>query len=242
MSHGRGPVYFISDTHIRDGEVEREGKLLSFLRYIYGRAEALYILGDLFDFWFEYRSVVPRTGWRVLGALHELVLSGTPVICIRGNHDFWLGRYITEEIGLRVEDGPIWVGHQGKRLFLAHGDEFLGDPGYRAFRYVLRHPVSVRLFRLLHPDVGAFLAETLSRTTKFVSVKKLTTVKATFLKAARRKFGEGADAVMFGHMHTPVLRRYGKRTFVVLGDWIRNFTYAEMEDGEVTLRRWKEGI
>jgi len=232
-------VYFISDTHIRREDGAREERLLSFLEHIDGRAKALYILGDLFDFWFEYRSVVPRTGWRTLRLLHDLVLSGTSVTCIRGNHDFWLGPYIYDEMGIEVIDGPVWVRHQGRKLFLAHGDEFFREPGYRALRYILRHPVSVKLFGLIHPDLGALLAGAFSRAAKSTSSGKVNAVKETLVRTAEEKFEEGADVVMFGHLHMPVFRRFGRKALVVLGDWIHNFTYALLEDGEISLRRWE---
>lgn len=242
LSYRGSAVYFLSDTHIRGGsETERfrEERLVSFLCHIMGRAEALYILGDLFDFWFEYRSVIPRTGGRVLYALHHLVSSGTPVICISGNHDFWLGSYISDEMGIRIARRPLWVRHQGMRIFMAHGDEFFRDLGYLALRYALRHPLSIRLFRLIHPDLGALLAEALSQASRSISPAKFRKVREELLRTAEEKFREGADVVAFGHLHVPMLRRCGGHTLVVLGDWIRNFTYAVLEDGEVSLRRWE---
>jgi len=242
LSYRGSSVYLISDTHIRGGsraDRSREERLVSFLRHINGRAEALYILGDLFDFWFEYRSVIPRAGGRVLYALHHLVVSGTSVTCVSGNHDFWLGSYISDEIGIRIVKEPIWVQHQGMKLFLAHGDEFFRDPGYRALRYVLRHPLSIRLFRLIHPDLGVVLAKVLSRASRSVSPSKFRKVRDELIRTAEEKFREGADVVVFGHLHMPMLRRYGGHTLAVLGDWIKHFTYATLEGRELSLRRWE---
>jgi len=239
-------IYFISDVHLgsraQPGEREKEARLCAFLRAIRGRARALYIVGDFFDFWFEYRSVVPRVGGKALFELYNLTSSGTPVVYLGGNHDFWLGSYLSEEVGIRIHAEPISVEHNGLRIFLAHGDEFFGDAGYRLLRRVLHHRFSTLLFRTLHPDLGALLARWASRASKKANAEcDLSLFREHYLKTAQEKFNEGFDAVVFGHLHMPLLREREGKSVLVLGDWVRHFSYAMLKEGRFSMLRWEEG-
>ena len=152
-----GLSYFISDAHLgadtRQAEAEREKILLGFLHWIGDRAQRLYIVGDLFDFWFEYRSVVSRRAFPVVCALRRLVDAGVEVTWMGGNHDYWLGDFLRDEVGLRVMRVPLEVTLEGRRILLIHGDGLAGrqDRGYRVLRAVIRAPLSESLFRLIHP-------------------------------------------------------------------------------------------
>ena len=143
-------IYFISDVHLGAPRAarpsrEQESALIGFLRSIRHDAGVLYILGDLFNFWFEYRTVVPSCGARVLFELYNLVQAGTRVVYLPGNHDIWLGPYLSEEVGLELLGGPTVVSHQGRRLFIAHGDEFGTAATFRFSRAILKNPVCIAL-------------------------------------------------------------------------------------------------
>ena len=242
----RNRVYFISDVHIGWGPErkarERQDRLIGFLRAIREDAEALYIVGDLFDFWFEYRSVVPRAGMRVLFELHGLVEAGIPVACVPGNHDLWLGPFLSEEVGVAILPSRSVVRRQGLRICLDHGDDLLGGVHYRLTKRILRNPVSIALFRLLHPDLGARLARMVSNRPELefrTGTGGAGSLIDSYYREALRRFGAEAEIVVFGHLHRPVLRRDERGTLVVLGDWIKHFTYAVLEGGAIEIKKWE---
>src|SRR4051812_32331691 len=151
------PAYFISDLHLgaryRGMPAERETWLLRFLREDAPRASHLFILGDLFEFWMEYGSYVPKYHFRVLAALEALVRSGVEVHYLAGNHDFSLGPFFADQLGVKVHADEIRMDLQGQRLLLLHGDGLAASDGrYRLMKKVFRHPLANFLFRLLHPD------------------------------------------------------------------------------------------
>jgi len=238
-----GKIYFISDVHLGapgDGRsaAEHENALIGFLRRIRDDAEMLYIVGDLFDFWFEYRTAVPATGARVLFEIYALVQAGVRVVYLPGNHDIWLGPYLSEQVGVELPGGPVSVTHQGVRIFIAHGDEFRSDRTFRISRKILKTPVCIALFRLLHPDLGALLARATSRVSEFRAWRRPDPSRKIFTRAAEAKFAEGFDAVVCGHYHRPLCERVDGGTLVILGDWVKEDTYAVLENGTFEVRRW----
>ena len=241
-------VYFISDAHIgadtsiRPSRV-REDALIDFLRAIRNDAEVLYIVGDLFDFWFEYRSVVPAHGVRVIFELYHLVQSGTRVIYLPGNHDSWLGGYLSEQVGAELPGPFCDVVHQDRRLYVTHGDIFQQNWKFELRRRVLKHPLCIALFRWLHPDIGAYLARIVSRASdvgieKGARKRKKIYLPSYFLKCAAEKLAEGFDFVICGHYHALRVEPMDGGTLVVLGDWLRYDAYAVLENGEIALKQW----
>ncbi|HRZ77956.1 MAG TPA: UDP-2,3-diacylglucosamine diphosphatase, partial [Bacteroidales bacterium] len=161
-------VYFASDFHFgipdRESSRRREDLLIRWLEEVRQDAEAIYLMGDLFDFWFEYRSVVPRGFVRLLGKLAEITGEGIPVHLFRGNHDIWAFGYLQEEVGIQLHRRPEKVVHGGKTFFLAHGDGLgPGDHGYKLLRRVFECPLCQWMFRWLHPDLGTRMALYFSR-------------------------------------------------------------------------------
>ena len=239
-----GRVLFFSDCHLGAGsEAEdrpREDKVVAFLRDEGPRADAVYMLGDLFDFWFEYRHTVPRRHFRVLNALAALVERGIPVTFFGGNHDFWVGSFLEQEIGCRVTYGPLEVVEQGRRIFLAHGDGLArGDYGYLFLRGVLRNRWCIAGYRLLHPDLGIPLARWSSKLSRHTRDESSFDVEWLRDQIAAPRFAAGCDAALVGHFHHPRhLRDEAGRDFLVLGDWIANDTYAVLEGGAFRLLRW----
>lgn len=237
---------FVSDCHLGAGSEDedraRQERVISFLDREAPTATALFLLGDLFDFWFEYRHAVPRRHFRVLAALRRLVEAGIPVTFVGGNHDFWADTYLGSEIGCRVHRDPIEVSLQGRRLFLAHGDGLMaGDRGYLFLKSVLRHPLAIAGYRWIHPDVGIPFARAVSRLSRGHRDESRFDAEALRARIAVPRFAAGADAVVLGHFHVPtILTREGK-DFVVLGDWIARNGYAALEDGVFRLYRWRDG-
>ena len=262
-------IYFISDVHIGspgmgDATRGREAVLIDFLKAIRRDARALYIVGDLFDFWFEYRTTIPSSGARVLFELYNLVESGVRVIYLPGNHDLWPGEYFSGQLGVELPGGPITVNHQGLRIHIAHGDEIRTDWRFRLSRGILKNRFCVGLFRLLHPDLGAILARYTSRLSEYRIRRRGSGNRDILYRAAREKIAHGADIVIHGHYHFTLHARVGgspgdqavtrmrtgdradagsERTgeLVVLGDWIQQCTYAVLENGGIRLDKWNEG-
>jgi UDP-2,3-diacylglucosamine hydrolase len=238
-----GAVYFFSDAHLgaapAGSEVERTARLHDFLAALPGSAESLYILGDLFDFWFEYRSAIPRRYFDTLAALRRVREAGLEITYLNGNHDFWLGRFLHETVGLRTHHGALSLERQDRRIWLHHGDGLVGgDLGYRVLRRILRHPASIAIYGLIHPDLGLPLARWVSRFSRESREGRDFDGDRLWREIAAPRFADGFDAVIIGHFHHAFERREGGREFFVLGDWIRNFTYAVLERGQLRLEVW----
>jgi UDP-2,3-diacylglucosamine hydrolase len=239
-------AYFLSDAHLgadpREREAVREQRLHDFLTSLQGRACALFIVGDLFDFWFEYRTAIPRRHFATLAALRRLRESGVVITYLNGNHDFWLGPFLRDELGLRTHGDALTVELQGHRIWLHHGDGLLGgDLGYRMLKKLLRNRMSVALYRLLHPDLGIPLAARISRWSRHSRAGRPLEGDRLWRDIAAPRFREGFDTVMIGHFHRALERREGGRALFVLGDWIESFTYVVLRDGAFTLESWPPG-
>lgn len=240
-----GAAYFFGDAHLGaeppERERSREARLVDFLDSLHGRASSVVVIGDLFDFWFEYRTAIPRRHFRVLRALQGLVESGVPVTYLNGNHDFWLGRFLAEEIGVRTHEGALSLELQGRRVWVHHGDGLLGgDLGYKVLRQVLRHPASIALYGLLHPDLAIPLAHRVSAWSRGSREGRALQGDRLWREIAEPRFALGYDAVLIGHLHQLYERREGGREFFVLGDWLTRFSYAVLEGGKLRLEVWPE--
>ncbi len=239
------PTYLASDVHLGAEPPETEPAFLAWLEHCGTNASRVIINGDLFDFWFEYRSAIPRGHTRVLGALAALVDAGVPVILMGGNHDWWGGSYLREEIGVAFHQEPVKMEIQGRRAFLAHGDGIGGgDLGYRLLRLLLRGRVTRWAFRWLHPDLGAWLARTVSRTQARVK-------EPPERKEARSRFllnwattylgiHSDVDLVCLAHSHEPLLKEvHPARFYLNSGDWLVHMSYGVLETAAPPrLLRW----
>jgi UDP-2,3-diacylglucosamine hydrolase len=234
------PCYVFSDAHLGVAEPDSERALLSFLRAIGGKAGSLVVNGDLFDFWFEWKAVMPRRGFRVLAALADLREQGIPVLYIAGNHDCWGGDILRDDAGVHFHTGP-WEGTlAGWRTRLEHGDglRVREDRPYRALRRVLRHPWSVRAFRMLHPDFASRVALGSSHTSRAMRPGDgghgLRAVAADTLTRDR-----ALELVIYGHSHVRTLERVpGAGIYANPGAWLHEPTYLRVDKDRVELLRW----
>lgn len=237
-------IYFISDVHLglyeRDREREKESRLFSFFEEIHTTAKELYILGDLFDYWFEYKHVVPRGFHRILTRLELLTESGIGVHLVVGNHDFWLGHGFSQETGVRVYHEPISTFLNGKRFYLHHGDGLNdADKVYRILRSILRNRLNIFMYRLLHPDIGIGLARKSSQASRRNhSHNGLEQEKQAIRDFALKKLHDGYDYVIMGHHHFPEQISVNGRQYINLGDWITHNSYAVFDGRELTLHTW----
>ena len=227
------PCYLLSDAHLGAAPAEAERDLVSFLRGLPGDAGSLVINGDLFDFWFEWQHVIPRTGVRVLGELARLRDAGLPV------HDCWGGAVLRDDLGLDYRIGEWRDRIGGWDVLIEHGDGLRpeADAPYRRLRTVLRHPLAVRAYRWLHPDWGTAIAMRSSHTSRNMRPRD----GGTGLRrvADERLSAAGApDILVFGHSHLQALERVGSGVFANPGAWMDAPTYLRIADDRVELRRW----
>ncbi len=236
-------VYFISDVHLglgtRAEERKKEDRLLALLQDILPNTEELYIVGDLFDFWFEYRTVIPKGFHRTLAALQAFTDAGIPVKFLTGNHDCWILDFFSEELGIETHMTPFEAHIQGRRVYLHHGDGLAThDLGYRLIKPVLRNRVAVWLYRWLHPDLGVPLARGSSRTSRSYTSQKDFGEEEGLLRFAQARIREGMHIVVMGHSHRPSILRINGGVYVNLGDWVTFNSYAIMEAGIIRLASW----
>jgi UDP-2,3-diacylglucosamine hydrolase len=231
----RDTIYFISDQHLgrERNEEKKIEKLFSFFDYIASRASALYIVGDFFDFYFEYRTQIPKKYYEVFKRLSYLIERRIQVHYFTGNHDFWLGSFF-RSIGISVHKSAENVLLQGKRLYIAHGSGMISfDP----VNLVLRSRTAIGLFYLLHPDLAYKIASFVSKISRMNSKKKNIRWKKLY-NIARDILKGDVDAVILGHIHIPIHRKLDGKDFILLGDWIEHFSYAVMKNGDLSLHNW----
>jgi len=235
-------IYFSSDNHLgaptHEASLPREKKFVKWLDTIKDDAAAIFLLGDLFDFWFEYKQVVPKGFVRVLGKLAELRDRGIPIYFFVGNHDLWMRDYFEKELNIQVYHKPEIFNLNGKGFFIGHGDGLgPGDKGYKRMKKVFTNSFCKWLFRWVHPDIGVRLAKYLSVKNKLISgdddVKFLGEDNEWLVQYAKRKLETAHyDYFVFGHRHFPMEINVGENsTYFNLGDWITYYTYGVF-DGE----------
>lgn len=235
------PCYVFGDSHLGFAPREVEANLLAYLRYLRTHAGSVVINGDLFEFWFEWRSVVPRSSVRVLAALADLADAGVPVLMIAGNHDCWGGDVLRDDIGVDFRFGP-WTGPlAGWATRIEHGDGLrrTEDRGYRALRrLVLRNPVAVRAFRWVHPDLAIRLASA-SSTTSRTYVPRDGGRGLRAIAAGQLAADPTLELLLLGHSHVPALERLSARgVYGNAGSWLDAPTFLRVTGGRVVLRHW----
>lgn len=244
-------IYFCSDQHFGAPTAEkskpREQKFVSWLNSVEGDMQGLFILGDLFDFWFEYKKVVPKGFTRVLGALARLSDKGIPIYFFVGNHDLWMKDYFEEELGIKVFFEPQRFIIDNKRFLIGHGDGLgPGDRGYKMMKKVFTNRLCKWAFRWLHPDLGVGLAQHLSVKNKLISGKEdinfLGEDKEWLIIYSKECLEEEHfDYFVFGHRHLPMqLSIKNTVKYINLGDWINHYTYGEYSDASFEIKTYKD--
>lgn len=240
-------IYFLSDFHLGAPDYEsslaREKRVVQFLDEIRKDAAVLFILGDLFDFWFEYKKVVPKGYVRILGKLAELTDNGIAVHFFVGNHDMWMRGYFEKELNIHVYYEPQEFEFNGKKFLIGHGDGLgPGDHRYKLMKKVFRNQFSQALFGMLHPSAGIGLADYFSKKSRGKAAEKdehfLGEDKEwliVFAKETLRK--RHIDFFIFGHRHLPIeFKLNDKSIYINLGDWIKYNSYAVFENANVSLK------
>lgn len=243
-------IYFASDLHLgvpnKQKSKLREKFFIQWLIAIEKDVHTLFILGDLFDFWFEYKEVVPKGFVRVLAKLADLVEKGITIHFFTGNHDIWMRDYLEVEIGMKIhrERKDFLINNQ---LFLiGHGDG-LGpdDKGFKLMKKLFTNSLAILLFRQIHPDLGVWLGRKLSLNNKMISGKEAPIYKGDesewLVQYARKKIeSKPYKYFIFGHRHLPIVVPISKEaTYVNLGDWINQMTYSEFDGKNLSLLKYQ---
>ncbi len=239
-------IYFASDFHLgipdKATSRKREQLLCRWLDTIREDAECLFLVGDIFDVWFEYKNVIPKGYTRFLGKLAELSDAGLRIEAFTGNHDLWMRGYFEEELNIKVHHQPLEFEARGKRFLVAHGDGLgPGDHGYKLLKNVLRNPFAQWLYRRLHPDTGVGVANYFSRKgPKHVNSEKqfLGEEKEWLILYSKEKLKEKHyDYFIFGHRHLAVVHPLSEQSlYVNLGDWISFNSYAVFDGTQLELK------
>ena len=243
-------IYFASDNHLgaptRAASLPREKKFVAWLDEIKDDAHTIFLLGDLFDFWYEYKRVIPKGFTRTLGKLAELSDSGIQIHYFVGNHDLWMDGYFEEELNIPVYHKPEAFNFNGKSFLIGHGDGLgPGDKGYKRMKKVFTNPIAKWLFRWLHPDLGIRLAHYLSVKNKMISgeedVKFLGEENEWLVQFCKAELEKAhTDYFVFGHRHLPLdIKLNDSSTYINLGDWITYFTYAEFDGDQLRLLEYE---
>jgi len=243
-------IYFASDFHLGAPDFEtsliREKKIVNWLNHIEPTAKEIYLVGDIFDFWFEYKRAVPKGFIRLLGKIADLTDKGIPVTIFTGNHDMWIFDYLPKEIGVQIYREPITKEYFGKKYFIGHGDGLgPGDKGYKFLKKVFANKFCQWSFARLHPNFGIWLADKSSKTSraktgsddeKFLGEENEWLIQ--FCKEELTK--QHIDYFVFGHRHLPLEFDLGQNsTYYNLGEWINYCTYLEVGEDGVELKVWK---
>ncbi len=244
MSLGEKPIFFLADAHLTTRrvpeEMARERRVAGFLAYARDHASHVYILGDLFDFWFEYRHALPGGHFQLYRRLYELAEAGVRTTFLAGNHDFWCLQFLAREFGIETHPDPIEVTHQGRRIWLAHGDGLIRkDWGYRALRRILRNRLCIAAYRIVHPDLGIPLAHDSSTTSRNYTEERDIDWSAYWDEVVIPRFSEGYDAVLMGHIHVPTHRQRDGKDFFFVGDWMGPCTFVSLSGGRFQHLRWE---
>jgi UDP-2,3-diacylglucosamine hydrolase len=247
-----GKLYFAGDFHLGaptpEQSLDREKHVVSWLDTISQDAEAIYLMGDVFDYWFEYQRAVPRGHVRLLGKLAEITDKGIPVHWFTGNHDMWIFNYIPAETGVQIHRGPISFSHSGKSFYLAHGDGLgPGDRGYKMLKKVLSNKVCQWLFARLHPNFGIWLMRSSSNTSRNAAYNGRTYMgedkEWLIIHSKEILQKEHVDFFIYGHRHLVLDIPIGPNSrYINTGDWITQFHYAEFQDGKLDLKPWQPAL
>ena len=230
-------IYFASDFHLMFGKTtEREEKIIRWLDHIEADAGAIFLVGDIFDFWFEYRYVIPKGFIGLQAKIKELIQKNIPIYFFTGNHDMWMNDYFVKELGVKIyKQNQVFV-CRGKRIFIGHGDGIgPNDFVYKCLKKIFQNKIYQFFFRCLHPDIGIAIANKWSQKSRETNGKELTFMgeKEWILSFCREEEKKNHhDFYIFGHRHLPLhIHISNNAQYINIGDWISHFSYAVF-DGE----------
>jgi len=239
----REKIYFASDFHLGSPNckesLKREKKIISWLNEIEKDAKKIYLLGDIFDFWFEYEKVVPKGFVRLLAKLADLVDKGIKIHFLVGNHDMWMRDYLEKEIGLKVHFKEFIIEEDNQLIFLGHGDGLgKGDYKYKILKSLFTSNICRWLFSRLHPNFGLGLGQAWSTKSRKKQENPTSEEKEILVEYCKeQQKNNPVDYYVFGHRHVPMEVKIDERAnYVNLGDWIHHYSYAVLSNKKLELK------
>jgi len=241
-------VYFASDFHLgtssNEPSIVREKKVVKWLKNIKNDAHHIFILGDIFDFWFEYKYTIPKGFTRLQGTLMELRDQGIPITFFSGNHDIWMFHYFQDEFEIPVYRDPANLNINDKKFLIGHGDGLgPGDRKYKFFKRLFENPLSQWMFKWIHPDIAFSIANRYSRKSRIKNLNMDHEFKGEeewlFQYCKEVEKIDHHDYYIFGHRHLPfILDINNNSSYINIGDWIFSFTYGEFSDNEMQIKKF----
>lgn len=246
-------IYFASDFHLGapnyEASLVREKKIVAWLNHIEPTAKEIYLVGDIFDFWFEYKQAIPKGFVRLQGKIAELTDAGIPVHIFTGNHDMWIFDYLPKELGITLHREPITFNIGNKKIYIGHGDGLgPGDYKYKFLKRFFASAFCQWAFARLHPNFGIWLATISSRKSRAVGGKKDEQFLgeenewlAVYAKEVLQK--EHFDYFIFGHRHLPlIIKLTDNSTYYNLGEWLKSYTFLEIDNETISMKKWENGL
>ena len=239
----RSDLYFAADSHFRDrcipAEADRRRRFIDFLSHI-PNDSALFLLGDIFDFYFEYATFVSKRYFDIFNALYNTTLRGVDVHFLAGNHDAWYTDFLSDDLGITTHGEDLFVESQGRKIWCTHGDLFMpGDGSYKAIRAIIRNPLVIKGSKIIHPDLMDAIATRVSNDSKHRNRRSVEHMAKELVAMSNEDFfARGNDIFVMGHVHYPLHETRGDKDIMIVGDWIRNFTYGRLRDGRLSLEKF----
>ena len=246
-------IFFASDFHLGSPDeassLVREKKIVRWLTQVAPQAAMIFLVGDIFDFWFEYKQAIPRGFIRFQGKIAELADASIPVVFFTGNHDMWMFDYFTSELGIPVHDAPKVYEINNKKFFIGHGDGLgPGDTSFKLLRRVFRSQFCQWLFARIHPNFGIGIAHLWSRSTR---IRKLAQQQEEdrfkgegewiFQFCQKTEATSHHDFYIFGHRHLPLDMKVAENSrYINLGEWFTQYTFAEFDGKDLVLKKFEE--
>ena len=243
-------IYFASDFHLGAPSYAesriRENRIVDWLNFIEPTCSELFLMGDVFDFWFEYKNVIPKGFIRLQGKLAQMADAGVKIYFFKGNHDMWVNDYFTKEIGIEIISDELKIERNGKKFYLHHGDGLgPGDKQYKFLRKIFRNPLCQWLFGILPPRIGMGIANAWSGSSRIASNKKEVFLGdenewlAIYAKEQLQK--EQFDYFIFGHRHLPLdITLNDNSRYVNIGEWLNYYSYGVFDGRDLKLVYFKE--
>ncbi len=237
-------LYIFSDAHLGCSSEEKEknkvAKIAQMCALVKNDGDRLVILGDLFDFWFEYKHAIPKEHHDVLFMLRDLIKHRVRIDYVSGNHDFWMDDYFEDQIGVHVHRDYLNMKYAGRKIHLLHGDGLApGDRGYRILKKILRNRFNIWLYRKLPPDWAIPLAKYVSGSSREYNSRRDHTFAPAYEAYAQRRLAEGYDVVAIAHLHIPVYKQFDSGVYVNTGDFLHHFSYVRIDADGIKLEYLK---
>lgn len=244
MIEVESPSAFLADSHLPLIETPFRqiwmARVIDFLRTKAATAKSLFLVGDVFDFWFEWKHCFPSRSFKILAEIYKLIENGTQVYYVAGNHDGHLGKFLSDEVGINVTRAHFDVTSDNKKLFIIHGDGVaVADRGYRMLRTIVRWKFTETIYRKIHPDFGIWFASKMSNVSNYSSGSYDKFGVDPYREYAKGKLDEGYNYVVMGHRHYSEFVEHKNGGYAAVGDWIRNGSYGWFENGIMQVKYFK---